>query len=157
MFNHNLAKACQIQRVAPDSGATTTYTLAAGTSDKRSVGVDTRGFKRICWILIAGTMAASSSLDVKAQQSNDDAATDDYTDLAGSACTQVGATDDDKLVVIDYEVEKRYQALYSTRGDGGNGAIDGIIAILYNGDCPISTHSTVKSQEVFGRLLEGTA
>lgn len=152
-----LGKNCLIKRVAPDSGAATTFIVAAGTSDFRSTGVRTRGFKRICWILLIGTMAASSSVDVKAQQSSDDAVADGYSDLAGSATAQVTATDDNKIVIVDYEVEKDYQALYCARGDGGNATIDGLIAILYNGDGPITVDATVLAQEVHGRLTEGTA
>ncbi len=150
----NFGKNFLVKRVTLDG---TNYILSAGTSDVNSGSVRTRGFKRICWIMGLGVMAPSSTWDVKAQQSSDDGSSDGFSDLAGSALTQAGASDDSKLYILDYEVEKDYQRLASTRGDGGNATGDFLIAILYNGDGPITVDATVLAQEVHGRLGEGTA
>ncbi|MCC7229259.1 MAG: hypothetical protein IT203_02630 [Fimbriimonadaceae bacterium] len=151
-----LAKNAEVRAITIDG---TNYTLAAGTSDVNSGAIDTMGYGGVMIVAAVGTMAASSSVDSKLQQSSDNGSSDDYSDILGSALTQVGATDDDKLLIWDVRVpKKRYLRAVFTRGDGGNATINSLIAILYNPAQGAPTYgATVKAIETFSEPAEGTA
>lgn len=155
---HNLFKHTKPVRVPPDGTAATTWILAAGTTDVNTGSVDTRGFTSIAWLVLVGVITATGTLDVKAQQSSDDGVGDGFSDLLGSAATQFVDTDDGKMALIDIgKVDKRYQRLHLNR-ETANVVIDGVVAILYNGDeLPPALHATVKGLETFNTPAEGTA
>lgn len=152
-----------IVHLAPDGTAATTYALAAGTTDVNSTSVDCLGCEEVTFLVAAGTMAASSSLDVKVQQSSDDGVGDGFSDLEGTAATQISATDDDKMVAISIRnPQKRYLRLAFTRGDGGNSAINSVVAIMGPYNKQPFAHSTAAGQfiatpELFNGPAEGTA
>lgn len=151
-----LAKNCEPRLITIDG---TNYILAAGTTDVNSGPIDTMGYGGVLILMHCGTMAASSSVDAKLQQSSDNGSADDYSDILGSALTQVGATDDDKLLAWDVRAaKKRYLRVATTRGDGGNATINSLVAILYNPAQGAPTvGATVKALEVFSEPAEGTA
>lgn len=155
---HNLAKNAEFRRIAPDGTAATTFTLAAGTSDVNSGIVDTLGFEAIAWIVVMGTLAASSAVTVQVQQDTDSAG-GTMADLAGSEIAASAVTDDDKLLIIDiYRPQERYQRLQIIRGDGGNSDIAAVIAILYRPNYgAVDQGSTVEATEVHVSPAEGTA
>lgn len=106
----------------------TNYILSAGTSDVNSGAVDCANCEEVTFLLAIGVMAASSSVDVKVQESADGST--GWADLTGTALTQVSATDDDKLVGISIRNPlKQYLRLAITRGDGGNSTLQSLIAI----------------------------
>ena len=158
-FIQSLAYNAKISHVTVDG---TNYTLAAGTSDVNSGVVDLAGYEGVTWIVLLSTMAASSTVDVKVQQG---AASNlsDAADLAGTAFTQAGASDDDEIIVIEVkDPQERYQRLAFTRGDGGNSTINGVLAILWGAQkVPITQDVTagqhVAQPEVHIGPAEGTA
>lgn len=161
---HSLLSQYTIEHVVPDGTAATTYALAAGTSDVNSGVVDRANCEEVTFLVTAGTMAASSSLDVKVQQSDDDDGDPDgFSDVAGTSVTQISPTDDDKMVAISVKnATKRYLRLAFTRGDGGNSAINAVHAIKGPYRRQPFSHSTSAGQfasapELFDGPAEGTA
>lgn len=123
-----LAKNVEIRRIVPDATAATTFILAAGTTDVNTGTIDTRGYNELTIIFMSGTMAASSSIDLALQYSDNDS---DWTAVTSGSTAQVTATDDNKVTVVNIsDLQHRYYRLAVTRGDGGNSTIDGVIALL---------------------------
>lgn len=123
-----LAKNVEIRRIVPDATAATTFILAAGTTDVNTGTIDTRGYNELTIIFMSGTMAASSSIDLALQYSDNDS---DWTAVTSGTTAQVSATDDNKVSVVNIsDLQHRYYRLAVTRGDGGNATIDGVIALL---------------------------
>lgn len=123
-----LAKNVEIRRIVPDATAATTFILAAGTSDVNTGTIDARGYNELTIIFMSGTMAASSSIDLALQYSDNDS---DWTAVTSGTTAQVSATDDNKVSVVNIsDLQHRYYRLAVTRGDGGNSTIDGVIALL---------------------------
>jgi len=123
-----LAKNVEIRRIVPDATAATTFILAAGTTDVNTGTIDTRGYNELTIIFMSGTMAASSSIDLALQYSDNDS---DWTAVTSGTTAQVTATDDNKVSVVNIsDLQHRYYRLAVTRGDGGNATIDGVIALL---------------------------
>lgn len=154
---HHLIQNALVTRLAPDQSAATTFLLAAGTSDVGCTAVDTREYDSVMFIVLVGAIAAGGTVDIKAQQSTD--TTDgNFSDLAGTAATQLGDTDDDKMVIIDiHRPTERYVRIFTTRTTA-NSDLAGVIAIQYNAkDAAPTQGSTVKSAEYFTGPAEGTA
>lgn len=155
----SLLRDSKIVHVAVDA---TNFTLAAGTTDVTSGIVDMEGYDEITWVVLLGTLAASSSVAIKAQQGAI-ANMSDAADLLGTAQTNVDVNDDDKMMGISISgVRERYHRLSITRGDGGNSTINGVIAILSQADKVPVTQSTAAGQfvaapEFFQLPAEGTA
>lgn len=123
-----LAKNVEIRRIVPDATAAATFILAAGTTDVNTGTIDTRGYNELTIIFMSGTMAASSSIDLALQYSDNDS---DWTAVTSGTTAQVSATDDNKVSVVNIsDLQHRYYRLAVTRGDGGNSTIDGVIALL---------------------------
>jgi len=123
-----LAKNVEIRRIVPDATAATTFILAAGTTDVNTGTIDTRGYNELTIIFMSGTMAASSSIDLALQYSDNDS---DWTAVTSGSTAQVTASDDNKVSVVNIsDLQHRYYRLAVTRGDGGNATIDGVIALL---------------------------
>ena len=118
----------EVRRIPPDGTAATTYTLSAGTTDVNTGGVDTRGFNEVTFIFIAGTMAASSSIDLTLEASSDNSS---FAAVTGGTTAQFSATDDDKVTIVNVvDLQYRYYRLAINRGAGGNSTVDGVIALL---------------------------
>lgn len=148
--------------IAPDSGSATVYTLAAGTTDVNTGVVDAQlhQCEGLAWTVILGTLAASSSVTVKAQHSDNGS---DWTDVEGTSQATVADTDDDKIIGIQVgRITKRYNRLAIVRGDGGNSAINAIVANLYGPrTTPVTQLVTdgqfVRQPEIFDASTSGTA
>ncbi len=141
-----LTKNTQTRRVAPNDGATTTFTLAAGTSDVNSVSVDTLGYGGCQFKVLVGAMASTAVCDIALESSTDNST---FTAVTGGAITQLTDTKDDKVVIIDYpSPAKRYLRLAFNRGTG-NTTIDGVLATLYNPTAGATEiHSTVDQRVI---------
>lgn len=122
------------EHVVPDSAAATTYTLAAGTSDKTSGAIDLLGCLE-CAILIAmGTITATGTCDFKAQHSDDGSS---WSDIENGAQTQVVDTMSDKLVGFTVKnPTKRYLRVDINRGTA-NSVINGIFAFKKYRELPV--------------------
>lgn len=136
--------------------AATTTAGAAGTTAITSNAVDTAGYDGVCFIVPLGAIVNGAVTSMKMQQSSDDAATDDYTDVAGTSVT-IADTDDDKLKYLDVcRPGKRYVKLVISRATQ-NATIGGVIAILYSARKRPVTHGTGVAGEQWCSPAEGTA
>jgi hypothetical protein len=161
LWGHQLGRDVKIQHVQVSDGVS--FPLAAGTTEVNSGIVDMAGYRGLLWIVILGVMAASSTVDVKAQQGQASNMAD-AADLLGSASAQADANDDDKYIALDIVgPAERYQRLAFTRGNGGNSEILACIAILYDPvNKPVVQDVASAGQakavlEFFQRPAEGTA
>ena len=132
--------------------------VAAGTTDSNGTGLSMAGFDGVMFIAALGTITATGVQGLKAQQSDDDGATDTYGDLTG---TLVSAADDDdnKLVILDiFQPGKLWVRPVVTRATA-NCVIDGVIAIQYGAANRPTTHdaATVVGIELHDAPAEGTA
>ena len=128
---------------------------AAGTSTITSDAIDTSGYGGVLLLTSFGTAAADNY--IKAQQSDDDAATDAYSDLLG---TQVitGASPSNEDVWIDIKKPlKRYIKLIGVPTTSST--IESMWAFLYDPvNVPVdnTTSGTIEG-EAFVSPAEGTA
>lgn len=152
---HTLTKNVSSNRLPLDT--TTTYVGAAGTTDLITEGVDTRGYHGVRFKIGFGAITSGAVTSVKAQQSSDDAATDAYSDIAGSSVT-VADTDDNKEVIIEiYNPQKRYACAFIDRGTQ-NAVVDYMLVELFNPDvAPVSQGSMVLTPVLLNAPAEGTA
>jgi len=93
-FDNNLAS----QEIAPQSAS----------SAVNGAGVDMQDYDGVAFLIEAGDIASGTTLNAKAQR---DTASNfpSAVDIPGAAITQLGDTDDNKLVVIDvYAPTERY-------------------------------------------------
>jgi hypothetical protein len=151
----DLVGQAEFQRIAPDGAAATTFTLAAGTTDKTSAAIDTLGYERITLLAGFGTMTSGAVTTLKLQQC--DTADGTPVDLEGTSQT-VADTDDDKIRTIEIKnPRKRYLFVAWDRGTQ-NAVIDFLIAIKRGGrKKPVTQGATVAGGEVFSSPAEGTA
>lgn len=134
--------------------------VAAGATDiTDAAGVDLAPGESVTFIFDFGTITAGAATSVKAQQSSDDAASDDYTDLAGSKVT-VADTDDDHMVILEIvKPGKRYVKPYVSRATQ-NAVLNGIWAIVTgtkNKPVTQPTASVIAASKVLVSPAEGTA
>lgn len=125
----------KVLHVAPDDGATTTFNLSAGTTDKNSVSVDRKGFEEVSFIPIFGDNVDTGTFTMKLQHSDDNTTFTDCLDVDGNTCTQAftaGASDTDYEMLGISAVGtklKRYVRIAIDRGTA-NTVIADLIAIL---------------------------
>lgn len=128
-------------------------TTGAGTSPVTSSAIDMAGYENVFVLVKFGTAAANNVL--KAQQSSDDAATDAYSDLEGTAS---GVGSSDELVWIDIKrPSKRYVKIIATPGTSST--IDAGISFRYGArQLPVdnTTSGTIYGEQ-FVSPAEGTA
>lgn len=102
-----------------------------GTIDPQIINDDTRGTDAIdtqVWaemqfILLAGDIPTSGTLDFKVQESDAADFLSDVTDITGKSIVQLGASDDNKQVVINLvvaECSKRYVRGFVTSSPHNN-------------------------------------
>lgn len=150
-----ILEALKIVHVAPDDAATTTYALAAGTSNKNSVAVDALGFGRIMFLCTFGDNLATGTFAGKIQGSADGST--GWTDITGAtqSFTAAASDTDDKSIAIECDMNPsyRYYRFVSTRGTA-NTVIAALYAILgrAQGQIPIS-QSTAAGQFVATPVL----
>lgn len=136
--------------------AVTTTAGAAGLTAITSAAVDTAGFRGCCFLVPLGAIVGGAVTSLKVQQSDDDAVTDDYSDVAGTAQT-IADTDDDKLKYVDvYAPTKRYLKLVISRGTQ-NATVGSVLALLYRARSKPVTQPTGVAGERFNYAAEGTA
>jgi hypothetical protein len=96
-----MAKYGEIEEYAGMVHATGSVTETANspTETANSPGLDCKNVEQVAVIGLAGTaLVPSDTIDIKVQESDDDAATDPYTDVTGAAFAQLVDTDDGKVV-----------------------------------------------------------
>ncbi len=102
--------------------------------------IDTRGFTECAFIVMAGDLGSSGTVDVQIQESATSGS--GYTDITGAAITQLtqAGSDDNKHVVIRLDLRKRLRYLI-TEFTIGTAASDLAIACVLAGgnEFPVST------------------
>jgi hypothetical protein len=149
-------------KLAPDSGSASTFSLSAGTTDVTSTVIDFQAHQaqEVAFIVDLGAIAASGSVTIKFQHSDDNSA---WSDVEGSSQATSADTDDDKRLGLQINrITKRYGRLSTVRGDGGNSAISQMEAILgkLRAEPPTQLTSAgqfIRQPEVFGAGITGTA
>lgn len=131
--------------------------VAAGTTDQTSSAIDTLGFAGVRVLVAFGAITGGAVTSIYLQQSSDDAATDAYSDIAGTSQT-VADTDDNKVFISEvWKPGKRYLKCVVDRGTQ-NAVIDGVWAELYGAANEVATQdTTVGGFEHFNTPAEGTA
>jgi hypothetical protein len=112
----NLFRNTLAVHVAPNDGATTTYTLAAGTTTVNSVAVDTQGYKGATFLAVFGTNVDTGVFVGKVQGSADGST--GWTDITGATQTNTDASaaSSNKCMAIAVESPLyRYLRFVSTR------------------------------------------
>lgn len=87
-----------------------------------STGLDMTGFDGVAAVLYTGDIAATVTVDAKIQESDDNSS---WSDIAGAAITQLGATDDNKVPSIDLRMggranRKKYLRFSVTTANGNS-------------------------------------
>ncbi|NBW10352.1 MAG: hypothetical protein EBR82_20215 [Caulobacteraceae bacterium] len=112
----NLFRNVLAVHVAPNDSATTTYTLAAGTTTVNSVGVDTQGYKGAQFLVTFGTNVDTAVAAFKVQGSADNST--GWTDISNATQTNTDASgaSSNKMLAISVEGPLfRYIRLVTTR------------------------------------------
>lgn len=133
--------------------------VAAGTTSQTSSAVDCKDCDGVSFVAAFGVISANAVTSVKVQQSDDDGASDAYSDLEGTLSSVLTpTTDNNKCLVVEIvRPRKRYLKLVVNRSTG-NAVIDGVVAIKHHmRSAPPPLHSTVAGREVFASPNEGTA
>src|SRR5690606_31650249 len=118
---------------------------AAAQTAVTSEAVDMRGFKACQFIAALGSIAATGTVTMKIQQSDDDGSTDAYSDLAGATAAADDADDNGLLIIDVAHPRKRYLKAVITRATADS-AVDSIIAQKYLADRePITDDASVKA------------
>ena len=151
----NLSKNTKRIRLPLDT--TTTYVGSAGTTALTTEGIDTLGYRGALLRIAFGAIVSGAATSIKAQQSDDDGATDGYSDIAGTSQT-VADTDDNKVFEIDiWRPGKRYLCAVISRATQ-NATVDYMEVILYHpAEAEVTQTSIIGGTEVFNTPAEGTA
>lgn len=136
-----------VQRISDDT--------AVGTTTISSSGVDCAGFDGALFIVSLGTITDGTP-EITVQQSDDDGATDAYSDLEGTLVQGADDDDDDNLVVDIRRPLKRWLRVQCIRGGATGCVIDAMTAIKY-GAQEAPTTQVVANSESHVSPEEGTA
>lgn len=148
MLNFDLFKDGEFKRVSA--------AVAAGMATTNCDAVDMAGYDSVAFVALIGTIAASGTVDMKAQQDSA-SGMGSAADLAGTKVSLTDADDDKMLILNIHRPRERYVRAVITTAVG-NGTIDGVFAILYNArNKPITQGSTVGAGESHQSPAEGTA
>ncbi|MEI8375356.1 MAG: hypothetical protein WCJ35_21255 [Planctomycetota bacterium] len=115
--------------------------VVAGQATTTGTAIDMKGYSSVTFYCLIGAIASTGTVTLKAQQSSDDAATDAYADLLGTAIAYTDA-DDNKVAILEIvNPQKRYiKPILITAT--ANGVIDGVIAVQTKAKLEPVTHST---------------
>jgi hypothetical protein len=103
--------------------------VAAGTTVQNSSEIDMSGFEGVMFILAVGTLTATQTTSLKAQQTATTGT--GYADITGSGSGDMADDDDNQCVVLDiYKPVERFVRAVVTRGVA-NAVIDGVFALQY--------------------------
>jgi hypothetical protein len=126
-----------------DSG--NTYQEAAGTTAVTTEYWDTAGYTGFRFIVAAGAIAATATMDAKLQSCS--TATGTYADVTGAAITQLLTADAGKIAVIEVDrpISRYYRAIITPATD--DCTVDGAFVELFgmSGSTSRSVDSKVDS------------
>lgn len=86
------------------NGNTVTTAVSGGNTNG---GIDTKGYRRLVAVVQAGAIATNGGLNVKLQESSDEAASDSYADITGAAIVALGDTSDGAAPSIEIGLDGR--------------------------------------------------
>lgn len=102
------------------------------TTAINGAGVNRGRYQAALAIVATGTLGAATTCDVKLQHSDVDS-DGNYVDIAGAAITQLVATDDDIVALIDTRLTKKFlRAVLTPGGTVANGVLAGVVLQLYD-------------------------
>lgn len=131
----------------------------AGTSDViTSDAVDMQGFEHALFIVTLGAVTSTGTIALKLQQSEDNASADDYSDLEGSALSNVGDASSNKVLIIEaLNTQKRWLKLVAARATAAI-AVDSIQVIKFGSKkSPVDQPASVDGSLQLVGPVEGTA
>jgi len=127
---------------------------AAGQTTITSSAVNTTGFDGVRFLVLIGAITTAGVQSIKVQYSDDDAATDAYSDVVGSSVTIADDADDTHIYIDVYRPQKQYLKVVISRATQ-NSTFGGVIAELYNASkVPVTQTAT---GETHIAPAEGTA
>ena len=103
-------------------------------STVNGTGFDTRGFESALIIVNSGANGSSGTVDIKMQESSDDAVADAYADISGAAFTQITEANDNTIYVGTVKLEGRERYLRAVAVVGTAACDLGITVVLMGGD-----------------------
>lgn len=115
----------------------------AASSAVNGNGVDMQGYEGVLFVLAVGALDGTQDMKV---QGDDNSGFSSPTDITGAAITQVSATGDNKLYLLDvYRPTERFVRSVVTNGAGAVADFQGVIAMRYRvaGIIPITQHADV--------------
>lgn len=127
--------------------------VAAGQATTNCTSVDMKGFESVTFIVSVGTIVATGTVTIHAEQSTDNST---FADLKGTSIAYTDA-DDNKLAVLEITkpLERYVRCVVITAT--ANGTIDGVIAIQgAANEEPVTNGSTVVGTEQHASPIEGT-
>jgi hypothetical protein len=144
------AKPCQI---------VTTTAGAAAATDITSTAVDMAGYEGCLFLVAFGAIVTNAVTSIKLQQSSDDAAADDYTDLTDTAQTVADDKDNTSFIIDVKNPQKRYLKLIVSRATQ-NSTVGVVYAIPYGKNtrgAALTAGTGITAAERFNFPVEGTA
>lgn len=131
---------------------------AAGTTDVNCTGVDTEGFDSVVFVAKFGALTATQVTTLKAQQSDDNGSSDDWSDIEGSQSAAMGDDDDNDIALLEVaKPGKRYVRCVVERGTE-NAVIESVVAELHAPEYePVTQDATVVVTNRVVAAAEGTA
>jgi hypothetical protein len=125
---------------------------AAGSTNVNTNSINTAGFESVEFIIGVGTLTATQVTSVKAQQSNDNAVADDWTDIVGASTTAFADAQGNTFARLEvFNPQKPWVRAVVLRGTA-NAVVDLGLAILSGpGGEPVTEHNTVvQTKTVYG-------
>lgn len=143
---HQLTRSFEFERVAPDSGSASTFTLSAGTTDVNSSAIDMQGCLGATIQIALGAIVSTGTFSANIEHS--DATGSGWAAISGLTVAVDADTDDNKLLVVDVvEPTKRYLRVAIDRGTA-NSSVDSIVAIKQKRSQPVTQGSTVEATDI---------
>lgn len=127
-----------IVTVAPNDAATTTRTLAAGTTAVNSVSVDAIGDFSANFVIGLGAITATGTGTIKLQRSDDGST---WADITGASQAYTDADANKNITICISEVVNRYLRVVTTRATA-NSAIGGMFCFLEPRSVPVTQVTT---------------
>ncbi len=129
--------------------------VAAGQATNSGEDVDMANFEGVLFILAMGTLTGPGIITMHAEQSAVGGGAG-YADIEGTAVAAV-TSDDDKLLLLEVKKQGDRYIRPVVITSGGNGVIDGVIAVKYGSRVqPVTQPADVANSELHVSPVEGT-
>lgn len=136
--------------------AATTAACVAAQTTITSSAINMAGYQGVCFVVPVGPITSGAVTTMKLQQSDDDAASDAYSDVLGTSIA-IADDDDNKLKYLDvFRPGKQYVKVVVSRATQ-DATLGGIVAIQYNARKTPVTQGTNVAGEQHSSAAEGTA